>query len=51
MAAALQVLVPQKLFLMRSRAAAYPLSVLSLAEVTPSFDELTRSITIQARSP
>ena len=43
----LQVLIPQKLFLMASRAASYPILVQSLATASSTFDELTRCISIK----
>lgn len=43
-----QVLIPQKLFLMASRAASFPLMSLSLAEeASVVYDDLTQCITIK----
>lgn len=46
----MQVVVPQKLFIMHSRNAFFPSSTLSLIDVRPDYDESQQTIRLQVSS-
>ena len=45
----MQVLVPDKMYVLSSKAAVYPLNVLSLAESRPAMDETIKAIWVKVR--
>ena len=49
-AGCLQLLVPQKLFLLHSQSSQHPSNAISLAGSRPDFDDVTHTIHLQASS-